>query len=172
MSSCVRSTRNLKQFAVPCCVGLVARVMRALDLRTVQSWIYPITTTHEAGGDYKADLLSRDFTSTEPGIRLAGAITIVCRQSGWCHLTNVIEQATLMVVGLRTTDHMCTALVIDALALGRLRGHRAPRAIIRNESTRTAPGRGLLRRVLQLKMHSRRPSLPNLPQALPDQQTV
>ena len=56
-------------------MGLVADVMRELDLKAVQPRAYRVTTVHGEDDDYPGDLLDRDFTSSQPGTRLVGDIT-------------------------------------------------------------------------------------------------
>lgn len=130
---CRRIARELNARGTACSVGLVADLMRELGLKAVQPRAYRVTTVRGKGDEYPADLLARDFTSTQPGTRLVGDITYLRTQQGWLYLATVIDLATRMVVGWQIADHMRTSLVIEALQMARLHGHLTPDAIVHTD---------------------------------------
>lgn len=66
--------------------GVVADVMREVNLKAVQPRAYRVTTLHAEGGDYPGNLLDRDFTSNAPSTRLVGEITYFRTGEGWLDL--------------------------------------------------------------------------------------
>ena len=78
----------------PASVGLVADLMRELDLVACQPRSYKTTTV--AGEDPVAspDLIEREFTAPAPGQRLVGDITYLRTGERWLHLATVIDLAT------------------------------------------------------------------------------
>jgi transposase InsO family protein len=130
---CRRIARELNARGHACSVGLVVDLMRELGLRAVQPRAYRVTTVHEEGDAYPADLIERDFTSEAPGTKLVGDITYLRTGEGWLYLATIIDLATRMVVGWQMADHMRTSLVIDALEMAHLHGHVKPGAIVHHD---------------------------------------
>jgi putative transposase len=98
-----------------CSPELVRALMRELGLVSCQPRPWrPITTV---AGDAAAvpDLLRRDFTAAEPGVKLVGDITYIPTWEGWLYLATVIDCHTKACVGYAMADHMRADLVIDAL---------------------------------------------------------
>ena len=114
---CRRVAAELNRQGHPASVGLVADLMRELDLVACQPRSYKTTTV--AGEDPVAspDLIEREFTAPAPGQRLVGDITYLRTGEGWLYLATVIDLATRMVVGWQLAEHMRTSLVTDALAM-------------------------------------------------------
>jgi hypothetical protein len=79
-----------------CSVGLVADLMRELDLRAVQPRAYKRTTVPGEDPVASPDLIGRDFdpASSAPGERLVGDITYRRTGEGWLYLATVIDLAT------------------------------------------------------------------------------
>lgn len=73
-------------------------------------------TTIPAAGDYP-DLLNRDFTATEVGVKLVGDITYIPTWEGWVYLATVLDCATKKLIGYAIADHMRTELIVDALKM-------------------------------------------------------
>lgn len=86
--------------------GLIAVCTRKRDPKT----------TIPAAGDYP-DLLTRDFTATEVGVKLVGDITYIPTWEGWVYLATVLDCATKKLVGYAMADHMRTELIVDALKM-------------------------------------------------------
>jgi putative transposase len=93
---------------------LVRRVMVEGDMVACQPRPYRRTTDPD-GTPSTADLVDRDFTAAEPGVKLVGDITYIRTWEGWVYLATVIDCFSKMVVGFAMADHMRTGLVIDAL---------------------------------------------------------
>lgn len=66
----------------PCGVGLVADLMRALNLQAVQPRAYKTTTIPGVEQPATPDLIGRDFDADEPGVRLVEDITYLRTEQG------------------------------------------------------------------------------------------
>jgi transposase InsO family protein len=130
---CRRVCAQLNREGHPCSVGLVADLMRELDLAAVQPRAYKRTTVAGEHPVSTPDLIGRDFTADAPGRRLVGDITYLRTGQGWLYLATVIDLATRMVVGWQTAEHLRTSLVTDALAAAIDRGHVGPDAIFHSD---------------------------------------
>jgi putative transposase len=95
---------------------LVRRVMRQLGLVSCHPAPWRITTI-PGGVPGPVDLLQRDFTATEPGVKLVGDITYIATWEGWVYLSTVIDLCTREVIGWAMADHMRTSLVCDSLTM-------------------------------------------------------
>ena len=133
-SGCRRVAAALNREGHECSVGLVADLMRELDLRAVQPRAYKRTTVPGEDPVASPDLIGRDFdpASSAPGERLVGDITYRRTGEGWLYLATVIELATRMV-GWQLADHMRTSLVVDALQMGIDPGLVQPDAIFHSD---------------------------------------
>ncbi len=82
----------------------------------------PITTI---AGDATStpDLVERDFTAPEPGMKLVGDITYIPTWQGWVYLATVLDCFSKKVIGYAMAEHMRTELVTDALAMAARNGH-------------------------------------------------
>jgi putative transposase len=78
---------------------LVRRVMVEGDMVACQPRPYRRTTDPD-GTPSTADLVDRDFTAAEPGVKLVGDITYIRTWEGWVYLATVIDCFSKMVVGL------------------------------------------------------------------------
>jgi putative transposase len=122
---CRRIAAQLNREGHECSVGLVADLMRELDLTAVPPRASKRTTI--AGDELvdSPDLLERDFgpDSAAPGERLVGDITYLRTGEGWLYLATVIDLATRMVIGWQLASHLRTSLVLDALQMATTSGH-------------------------------------------------
>ena len=133
-SGCRRVTAQLNREGHECSVGLVASIMRQLELTAVQPRAWRRTTVAGADPQPAPDLIERDFAAGgTPGTRLVGDITYLHTGEGWLFLATVIDLATRMVVGWQLAEHMRTSLVVDALEMARLGGHLRPDAIFHSD---------------------------------------
>lgn len=130
---CRRVAAALNKAGAACSVGLVADLMRELELRACQPRAYKVTTINGGQAWRRPDLIEREFTAKTPGERLVGDITYLRTGEGWLYLATVIDLATRMVVGWQLADHMRTTLIIDALEMARLHGHLTPDAVFHSD---------------------------------------
>jgi putative transposase len=130
---CRRVAAQLNREGHACSVGLVADLMRELGLKACQPRAYRRTTLPGVDPVESPDLIERDFTATEPGVRLVGDITYLRTGEGWLYLATVIDLATRMVVGWQLADHMRTSLVVDALQMAITHGHIKPGAVFHSD---------------------------------------
>jgi putative transposase len=130
---CRRVAAQLNRDGHPCSVGLVAGLMRELDLRACQPRAYKRTTLPGEQPVASPDLIGRDFTAAAPGTRLVGDITYLKTGEGWLYLATVIDLATRMVTGWQLASHMRTSLVTDALAMAISHGHVQPGAVFHSD---------------------------------------
>jgi putative transposase len=126
---CRRVAAELNRQGHPASVGLIADLMRELELVACQPRSYKTTTIAGEEPVESPDLIERDFYAPLPGQRLVGDITYLRTREGWLYLATVIDLATRMVVGWQLAQHMRTSLVTDALAMAITGGH-APAGVI------------------------------------------
>jgi putative transposase len=109
---------------------LVRKLMREMNLVTVQPKPYKRTTI--PGEDIGAvpDLVRRDFTAAQPGTKLVGDITYIPTWEGWLFLATVIDCFNKEVIGWAMADHMRTELVTDALDMAARNHDLAPDCIM------------------------------------------
>lgn len=69
------------------------------------------------------DLVKRDFTASEPGVKLVGDITYIPTWEGWVYLAVVLDCFSKKVIGWAMADHMRTDLVIEAMTMAIRNGH-------------------------------------------------
>ncbi len=109
--------------ARPCDPQSVRAIMAERGLVACQPRGSGPRTTIPAGAADLPDLVRRDFTATEPGMKLVGDITYIATWQGWVYLATVLDCCTKKVVGYAMAGHMRTELVIDALAMAISNGH-------------------------------------------------
>lgn len=107
----------LVQTGRPCDPHTVRRLMRERCLRPCQPRPKGPRTTIPADSAGLPDLMQRDFTATEPGIKLVGDITYIRTWEGWVYLATVLDCFSKKAVGYAMADHMRTELVTDALEM-------------------------------------------------------
>lgn len=101
---------------IECSPELVRQIMRDEDLVPCQP--RPFRTTTQADADAAAlipDLVQRDFTATEPGVKFVGDITYIHTWQGFIYLATVIDCYSKRVAGWAIADHMRAELVETAL---------------------------------------------------------
>lgn len=130
---CRRVAAQLNREDHRCSVGLVADLMRELGLKACQPRAYRRTTVPGEAPVESPDLIGRDFTADQPGIRLVGDITYLRTGEGWLYLATVIDLATRMVIGWQLADHMRTSLVVDALEMAVVHGHVRAGAVFHSD---------------------------------------
>ena len=96
---------------------LVRKLMRMMNLVAVQPKPYKRTTIAGESAHPVPDLVARDFTAAQPGVKLVGDITYIRTWAGWLYLATVIDCFNREVIGYAMADHMRTELVTDALAM-------------------------------------------------------
>ena len=124
---------DLVEAGVSCSWQLVRRVLREQDLAGAQPAAYRVTTRQDPDAKAAPDLISRDFTSKEPGTRLCGDITYVRTWAGWAYLAVVIDMSTKMIVGWQISNRASAQLCIEALEMAHRNGHVQPNAIFHSD---------------------------------------
>ena len=134
-AGCRRIAAQLNDEGFPCSVGLVADLMRELNLAAIQPRAWRRTTVPAGGLQVFDDLIDGDFDpeAGEPGYRLVGDITYLRTGQGWVYLATVIDLATRMVIGWQMANHMRTSLVTEALAMARTHNRTADGAIFHSD---------------------------------------
>lgn len=108
----------------PVDAGTVKSIMAREGLVAAQprrSW--PRTVVRARDLDQVEDLLERDFTATEPGVKLVGDITYIPTWEGWVYLATVLDCFSKKVVGWAMADHMRTELITEAMSMAIRNGH-------------------------------------------------
>jgi putative transposase len=98
----------------------VVRLMKKLDLRARKKRKFKATTDSEHELPIAQNILSRDFTATEPDRAWVADMTYIWTTEGWLYLAVIIDLFSRRVVGWSMAEHMRTELVLTALdaALG------------------------------------------------------
>ena len=111
---------------------LVRRLMADLGLVACQPRPWRVTTIpgDEPG---PVDVVGRDFTAAQPGVRFVGDITYISTWEGWLYLATVIDLCTKEVVGWAIADHMRTELVTDALSMAHRHRPIMPGAVFHSD---------------------------------------
>ncbi len=101
----------------------IARLMREEGLYGRRPPRFRRTTDSNHDRPVARNMLSRDFTATEPDRKWVGDITYVWTGEGWLYLAVLIDLFSRRVVGWAVAEHMRASLCIEALkmALGRRR---------------------------------------------------
>lgn len=103
--------------------GTVASIMREEGLVAAQpNRRGPRTTVRGPAVAEVPDLLGRDFTATEPGVKLVGDITYISTWEGFAYLAVVLDCYSKMVVGWAIADHMRTDLILSAMGMAHRNG--------------------------------------------------
>lgn len=98
------------------------------------------------------DLLGRDFTAPEPGMKLVGDITFLATGEGWLYLATWLDLATREIVGYSMADHHRASLVVDALAMAAGRGRLQPGCIAHSDRGSEYTSEELRREIRRLGM--------------------
>ncbi len=112
---------------------LVRAIMRAEGLVACQPrpWRHSLTEQGTAGPI--PDLVNRDFTAAEPGVKLVGDITYIPSWQGWVFLATVIDCATKAIVGFAMDDNYKTPLISAAIDMAVRNGAIMPNAIFHSD---------------------------------------
>lgn len=124
---------TLARRGVPAGPELVRALMRELHLRPCQPRPYRLATTIAADATGLPDLLQRDFTAQQPGVKMVGDITYIPTKEGWLYLATVIDCYSKKVTGHAMADHMRAELVCDALTRAARNQRLRPGAIFHSD---------------------------------------
>jgi putative transposase len=107
----------------PCCVNLVAKLMREAGVTAKVRRRFVKTTDSNHSLPVAANLLDRQFEVAEPNAVWLADITYVPTGEGWVYLAAVEDLFSRRVVGWSLSESMTSRLVVDALemAVGRRR---------------------------------------------------
>ena len=75
------------------------------------------TTIPDVSAPPLPDLVKRDFSVGEPGLRTCGDITYVPTNEGWVYLADVLDLGSRRVIGFAMAERMPTELVAAAMAM-------------------------------------------------------
>lgn len=126
-------TRSHDPQVASCSAKLVRSIMAELGLKACQPRAYKTTTEPDPDVAGPADLVGRDFTANQPGVKLVGDITYIRTWIGWLYLATVIDCCTREVIGWSMATHMRTSLICDAITMAAGRGHLQPGAIFHSD---------------------------------------
>ena len=128
-----RVWNELDRQGVACGPELVRAIMRAQELIACQPRPWRQTTIADDDAAGTPDLVGRDFTAAEPGVKFVGDITYIHTWQGFVYLATVIDCHTKMVAGYAIADHMRAELVCDAIAMAANRITPADKAIFHSD---------------------------------------
>jgi putative transposase len=117
-----------------CSVELVRGLMRQLGLVPCQPqpWRHCLTEADPAAEPIP-DLLARDFTAEQPGVKLVGDITYIPTWEGWVYLATVIDCCTKEVIGWAMDDNYRTPLIEAAIWMAVRNQDIGPAAIFHSD---------------------------------------
>jgi putative transposase len=113
-----RMHRALTRGGVQAGQELVRQLMRDLGLVPCQPrpWRRSLTEQDGAAGPIP-DLVSRDFSASQPGEKMVGDITYIPTWEGWLYLATVIDCATRKAVGWAMGNNYKTPLITEAIEM-------------------------------------------------------
>jgi transposase InsO family protein len=117
-----RVTAALRREGRPVNRKKVERIMRERGIRGITRRRRRGLTKADTRAVPSPDLVGRDFTAAEPGMKLVSDITYLPALAGWWYLATVIDLATREVIGYAMADHHRASLVVDALRMAVARG--------------------------------------------------
>lgn len=96
----------------------VRKIMRELGLVPCQPrpWRRSLTEQDGHAGPVP-DLVNRDFSAGEPGLKMVGDITYIETWEGWVYLATVIDCATRKIIGWAMDDNYRTPLISRAIRM-------------------------------------------------------
>lgn len=106
---------QLQRWDIEVGVELVRLLMARMGLVPCQAQPSPVVLTDSGAGVDIPDLVGRDFTAGEPGMKLVGDITYIPTWEGWLYLATVIDCCTKEVIGYAMDDHYRSPLIIQAI---------------------------------------------------------
>jgi transposase InsO family protein len=117
-----------------CSVELVRGLMRELGLVPCQPrpWRLNLTEADPAAGPIP-DLVARDFTAAEPGVKMVGDITYIPTWEGWVFLATVIDCHSKEVIGWAMDDNYKTPLIESAIHMAVRNRNTQPKAIFHSD---------------------------------------
>ena len=130
-----RVYRALKAAGVACCENTVAKLMRAMGVRSKAVRPFVVRTTDSRHGHpVAANALNREFYPDRPNAVWTADITYVPTGQGWLYLAVVLDLFSRRVVGWATADHLRSELACDALRMAL--EHRRPSEELLHHSDR------------------------------------
>ena len=130
-----RVYRALKAAGVACCENTVAKLMRAMGVRSKAVRPFVVRTTDSRHGHPVAvNTLDREFYPDRPNAVWTADITYVPTAQGWLYLAVVLDLFSRRVVGWATADHLRSELACDALRMAL--EHRRPKGELLHHSDR------------------------------------
>ncbi len=110
---------ELARRGVECSDRLVRSVMAENGWRSCHPGPWRLMTVQDPDATVAPDLIGRDFTATEPGVRTVGDITQIDTWEGPMFLATVIDLYTKEVIGWALDDHYRATLVCEAVVMAK-----------------------------------------------------
>ena len=124
---------QLQRWDVQAGPELVRLLMRQMHLEPCQPRPARVCLTDLDEAAEIPDLVLRDFTAPQPGVKLVGDITYIPTWEGWLYLATVIDCCTKEVIGYAMDDHYRTPLIIQALKNAQRNGKVSEGAIFHSD---------------------------------------
>lgn len=121
-----RMKKALNALSYPVGRHKAGKLMKEAGVEVKQRKKYKVTTNSDHKQPVFDNVLSRDFSPTEPDQAYAVDITYLWTQEGWLYLAVVIDLYSRKVVGWSMSSRMKSQLVCDALQMALWR--RKPKA--------------------------------------------
>tara|TARA_B100001964_G_scaffold221457_1_gene265491 strand:+ start:363 stop:1217 length:855 start_codon:yes stop_codon:yes gene_type:complete len=124
-----RITETLNKQGVKCSSTRVARRMSSMNIKAVGKRKYKMTTDSKHNNPIFANVLSRDFSTTNINQKWCCDITYIPTREGWLYLATVIDIHSRAVIGWSMARHMKKQLVCDALLMALFK-RKFPKGVI------------------------------------------
>jgi len=124
-----RVTKDLQAEGFSCSENRVARRMKHLRLRALARLKYKVTTDSDHDKPLYANVLNRDFNTTNTNQKWAQDITYIPTQEGWLYLAVVLDLHSRAVIGWSMNKRMKASLACDALTMA-LRCRNYPKNVL------------------------------------------
>ena len=112
-----RIYRELREREIPCSRSRIERLMRECGISPPKKRKFRKTTDSDHPYVTAANLLQRDFSSSEPDRRWSTDITYVWTMQGWLYLAVVMDLFSRRIVGWSMRKTLARQLVLSALQM-------------------------------------------------------
>ena len=107
---------SLTREGVICGVNQVARLMKAMGLRSIIKKKHKVTTNSKHNKAVAHNILNREFYPLQANQAWAGDITYIWTEEGWLYLAIVLDLHSRKVIGWSMSAWIKTGLIQQALA--------------------------------------------------------
>ena len=141
--------RTVRTPQEPVSKNRVARLMRVAGIRSKHRRKFRVTTNSNHRRPVAPNLLSREFSASEPNRIWVGDITFIWTQEGWLYLAVLIDLYSRFVVGWSMSKRVTDDLTLAALKMALVR-RRPPAGLIHHSDQGSQYTSDAYRRLLKV----------------------